>query len=59
MYYPANVQVVQGAGCEHNIYRHHIRYFAKRGTTVRFQADPITLQEVVFPPMRIRVRPET
>ena len=58
-FYPADVQLVQGAGCEHNIYRHHIRYFAKRGMTVRFQADPITLHEIVFPPMRIRVRPET
>ncbi|KAI0001751.1 hypothetical protein BJV77DRAFT_1076272 [Russula vinacea] len=58
-FYPADVQLVQGAGCEHNIYRHHIRYFAKRGMTVRFQADPITLQEIVFPPMRIIVRPET
>ena len=57
-FYPVDVQLVQGAGCEHNIYRHHIRYFAKRGMTVRFQADPITLQEIVFPPMRIRVRPE-
>ncbi|KAH9982757.1 hypothetical protein BGW80DRAFT_1264842 [Lactifluus volemus] len=46
-FYPADVQLVQGAGCEHNIYRHHIRYFAKRGMTI------------VFPPMRIRVRPET
>jgi 1-phosphatidylinositol-3-phosphate 5-kinase len=58
-FYPADVQLVPGAGCEHNIYRHHIRYFAKRGMTVRFQADPITLHEIVFPPMRIRVRPET
>jgi 1-phosphatidylinositol-3-phosphate 5-kinase len=58
-FYPADVQLVQGAGCEHNIYRHHIRYFAKRGMTVRFQADPIILQEIVFPPMRIRVQPET
>ncbi|KAF8273008.1 hypothetical protein EI94DRAFT_1697111 [Lactarius quietus] len=58
-FYPADVQLVHGAGCEHNIYQHHIRYFAKRGMTVRFQADPITLHEVVFPPMRIRVRPET
>jgi 1-phosphatidylinositol-3-phosphate 5-kinase len=57
-FYPADVQLVQGAGCEHNIYQHHIRYFAKRGMTVRFQADPIILQEIVFPPMRIRVRPE-
>lgn len=58
-FYPADVQLVQGAGCEHNIYRHHIRYFAKRGMTVRFQADQISLHEIVFPPMRIRVRPET
>ncbi|KAH9081792.1 hypothetical protein EDB83DRAFT_2503024 [Lactarius deliciosus] len=58
-FYPADVQLVYGAGCEHNIYQHHIRYFAKRGMTVRFQADPITLHEIVFPPMRIRVRPET
>lgn len=58
-FYPADVQLVQGAGCQHNIYRHHIRYFAIKGMTVRFQADPITLHEVVYPPMRIRVRPET
>ena len=58
-FYPADVQLVQGAGCQHNIYRHHIRYFANQGMTVRFQADPITLHEVVYPPTRIRVRPET
>ncbi|KDQ63031.1 hypothetical protein JAAARDRAFT_120591 [Jaapia argillacea MUCL 33604] len=58
-FYPADVQLVQGAGCQHNIYKHHIRYFATRGMTVRFQADPITLHEVVYPPIRIRVRPET
>ena len=58
-FYPADVQLVQGAGCQHNIYQHHIRYFAIRGMTVRFQADPITLHEIVYPPMRIRVRPET
>jgi len=58
-FYPADVQLVHGAGCEHNIYQHHIRYFARRGMTVRFQADPVSLHEVVFPPMRIRVRPET
>lgn len=57
-FYPAEVQLVQGAGCQHNIYRHHIRYFANQGMTVRFQADPITLHEVVYPPTRIRVRPE-
>jgi len=58
-FYPADVQLVQGAGCQHNIYQHHIRYFATRGMTIRFQADPIVLHEIVYPPMRIRVRPET
>ncbi|TRM61544.1 hypothetical protein BD626DRAFT_631658 [Schizophyllum amplum] len=58
-FYPADVQLVQGAGCQHNIYQHHIRYFALRGMTVRFQTDPVTLHEVNFPPFRIRVRPET
>ncbi|KII94016.1 hypothetical protein PLICRDRAFT_50006 [Plicaturopsis crispa FD-325 SS-3] len=58
-FYPADVQLVQGAGCQHNIYQHHIRYFASRGMTVRFQADPVALNEIVYPPMRIRVRPET
>ncbi|KZT72925.1 hypothetical protein DAEQUDRAFT_722557 [Daedalea quercina L-15889] len=58
-FYPADVQLVQGAGCQHNIYQYHNRYFAIRGMTVRFQADPIRLHEIVYPPMRIRVRPET
>ena len=58
-FYPADVELVQGAGCHHNIYQHHIRYFACRGMTVRFQADPIVIHEIVYPPMRIRVRPET
>ncbi|KAF7337658.1 1-phosphatidylinositol-3-phosphate 5-kinase [Mycena sanguinolenta] len=57
-FYPADVKLVQGAGCQHNIYQHHIRYFATKGMTVRFQADPITLHEVIYPPFRIRVRPE-
>ncbi|KAJ7070594.1 hypothetical protein C8F01DRAFT_1106988, partial [Mycena amicta] len=58
-FYPADVKLVQGAGCQHNIYQHHIRYFATKGMTVRFQANPITLHEVVYPPFRIRVRSET
>ncbi|KAJ6623112.1 hypothetical protein B0H10DRAFT_1873551 [Mycena sp. CBHHK59/15] len=58
-FYPADVKLVQGAGCQHNIYQHHIRYFATKGMTVRFQADPVTLHEVIYPPFRIRVRPET
>ncbi|KAJ3571559.1 hypothetical protein NP233_g3674 [Leucocoprinus birnbaumii] len=58
-FYPADVKLVQGAGCEHNIYQHHIRYFAFRGMTVRFQTDPITMHEIVYPPFRIHIRPET
>ena len=58
-FYPADVQLVQGAGCHHNIYQHHIRYFATKGMTIRFQADPVILHEIVYPAMRIRVRPET
>ncbi|KAJ3512511.1 hypothetical protein NLJ89_g3474 [Agrocybe chaxingu] len=57
-FYPADVKLVQGAGCQHNIYQHHIRYFASKGMTVRFQTDPIVLQEIIYPPFRIRVRPE-
>ncbi|KAF9015759.1 hypothetical protein BDQ17DRAFT_1229974 [Cyathus striatus] len=58
-FYPADVKLVQGAGCEHNIYQHHIRYFATKGMTLRFQADPVPMHEIVYPPFRIRVRPET
>ncbi|KAJ7606790.1 hypothetical protein FB45DRAFT_949133 [Roridomyces roridus] len=58
-FYPADVKLVQGAGCQHNIYQHHIRYFATKGMTVRFQTDSITIHEVVYPPVRIKVRPET
>ena len=58
-FYPADVKLVQGAGCQHNIYQHHIRYFASKGMTVRFQTDPVTMHEVMYPPFRIRVRPET
>ncbi|KXN88911.1 1-phosphatidylinositol 3-phosphate 5-kinase FAB1 [Leucoagaricus sp. SymC.cos] len=58
-FYPADVKLVQGAGCEHNIYQHHIRYFALRGMTVRFQTDPVVMHEIVYPPFRIHVRPET
>jgi len=56
--YPADVQFVQGAGCQHNIYKHHIRYFSKRGMTVQFRADPVNVFEVVYPPSRIIVKPE-
>ncbi|KAG5636970.1 hypothetical protein H0H81_006215 [Sphagnurus paluster] len=58
-FYPADVKLVLGAGCQHNIYRHHIRYFATKGMTVRFQTDPVAMHEIVYPPFRIRVRPET
>ncbi|KIJ28157.1 hypothetical protein M422DRAFT_215436 [Sphaerobolus stellatus SS14] len=58
-FYPADVLIVPGAGCAHNIYLHHARYFAFKGMVIRFQSDRITLHEIVFPPRRIRVRPET
>ncbi|EFI28703.1 1-phosphatidylinositol-3-phosphate 5-kinase [Coprinopsis cinerea okayama7 len=58
-FYPADVKLVQGAGCQHNIYQYHTRYFATKGVTVRFQTSKIDLHELVFPPFRIRVRPET
>ncbi|PPQ76989.1 hypothetical protein CVT25_014806 [Psilocybe cyanescens] len=58
-FYPADVLLVHGAGCQHNIYQHHIRFFATKGMTVRFQADSVVLHEIVYPPFRIRVRPET
>jgi len=57
-FYPADVLLVQGAGCQHNIYEHHVRYFAFKGMTLRFQTEPIQCHEFVFPPFRIRVRPE-
>ena len=56
--YPADVQLMMGAGCDHNIYRSHIRYFAWKGMTIRFQADPISLYEPVFPGQKLLVRPE-
>jgi len=57
--YPADVQFVGGAGCQHNIYKHHIRYFSKRGMTVRFQTDLVNVFEVAYPPSRIIVKPES
>ena len=57
--YPADVQFVQGAGCQHNIYKHHTRYFSKRGMTVRFQTDPVNVFELIYPPSRITIKPES
>lgn len=58
-FYPADVRSMEGAGCQHNMYQYHIRYFSWKNMTVRFQADPVVLHEIVYPPFRIRVRPET
>lgn len=58
-FYPADVRSMEGAGCQHNMYQYHIRYFSWKKMTVRFQADPVILHEIVYPPFRIRVRPET
>ncbi|KAF8683231.1 Translation initiation factor IF-2, N-terminal region [Rhizoctonia solani] len=57
-FYPADVLLMHGAGCSHNIYQHHIRYFHWHGMTVRFQTEKVTLHELVFPPTHIRVRPQ-
>ena len=57
--YPTDVQFVEGAGCEHNIYKYHIRYFSKRGMAVRFQTDPVNVYEMVYPPSRITVSSES
>ncbi|CAE7226835.1 unnamed protein product [Rhizoctonia solani] len=57
-FYPADVLLMHGAGCSHNIYQHHIRYFHWHGMTVRFQTEKVTLHELVFPPTAIRVRPQ-
>ena len=57
--YPTDVQFVEGAGCKHNIYKHHIRYFSKRGMAVRFRTDPVNVYEVVYPPSRIIVKSES
>ncbi|KZV78621.1 hypothetical protein EXIGLDRAFT_633621, partial [Exidia glandulosa HHB12029] len=58
-FYPADAIIMEGAGCTHNIYEHHVRYFGWHGITVRFYSDPIVVHEVVFPPMLMRVKPET
>lgn len=57
-FYPADVKLMQGAGCEHNIYQHHVRYFAWKGLTVRFQSDPIVSFEPVFPSPTVFIRPD-
>ncbi|TFK56509.1 hypothetical protein OE88DRAFT_1803203 [Heliocybe sulcata] len=58
-FYPVEVQALEPPTCEHNMYRHHTRYFAVGRMTIRFQTDSIALHEIMYPPIRIRVRPET
>lgn len=58
-FYPADVRLLRGAGCFHNIYLHHIRYFAmNNGMAMQMQTEPVTVFEIVFPPMRTHVKPE-
>ncbi|KIO33368.1 hypothetical protein M407DRAFT_17916 [Tulasnella calospora MUT 4182] len=58
-FYPADVRLLRGAGCFHNIYLHHIRYFAMNyGLAMQVQTDPVTVFEIIFPPMRTHVKPE-
>ncbi len=58
-FYPADISLIHGAGCEHNIYLHHIRYFAWRGMAVRFQTEPVGIYEVIFPSMRTTLHLES
>ncbi|KZT04073.1 uncharacterized protein LAESUDRAFT_738031 [Laetiporus sulphureus 93-53] len=55
-FYPADVQLVPGVGCQHNIYQHHIRCFAIQQMMIHFQADPVVLHEVVYPPMHLEIK---
>ncbi|KAG8691259.1 1-phosphatidylinositol-3-phosphate 5-kinase [Ceratobasidium sp. 423] len=57
-FYPAEVLLMHGAGCSHNIYQHHVRYFHWHGMTARFQTEKVALYELTFPPTSIRVRPQ-
>jgi 1-phosphatidylinositol-3-phosphate 5-kinase len=57
--YPTDVQFVEGAGCKHNIYKHYIRCFSKKGMAVKFRTDPINVYEMVYPPSRIAVSSES
>ncbi|KAG8788159.1 1-phosphatidylinositol-3-phosphate 5-kinase [Serendipita sp. 397] len=57
-FYPADVMLMQGAGCMHNIYQHHVRYFAWKGLTIRFQSDPVVSFEPIFPSPTVFVRPD-
>ncbi|KAJ1301507.1 hypothetical protein OPQ81_008761 [Rhizoctonia solani] len=57
-FYPADVLLMHGAGCSHNIYRHHTRYFHWHGMTVSFHTERVIPYELVFPPTTIRVRPQ-
>ncbi|KAG9038840.1 1-phosphatidylinositol-3-phosphate 5-kinase [Tulasnella sp. JGI-2019a] len=55
-FYPADVRLLRGVGCLHNIYLHHIRFFAVNRMTVRFQTDPIKVFEITFPPLYTQVK---
>ncbi|KAG8884991.1 1-phosphatidylinositol-3-phosphate 5-kinase [Tulasnella sp. 331] len=55
-FYPADVRLLRGVGCLHNVYLHHIRFFAVNRMTVRFQTDPIKVFEITFPPLYTQVK---
>jgi 1-phosphatidylinositol-3-phosphate 5-kinase len=56
--YPT-AESIPGAGCTHNFFLHHTRYICWKEMSVRLQSDPVILHEIIYPPFRIRVRPET
>ncbi|KAF9486525.1 hypothetical protein BDN70DRAFT_870095 [Pholiota conissans] len=57
-FYPAEFGLAD-SDCSHNPYQYHIRSFGYKGFKIQFQTCPIVLHEIVYPPFRIRVRPET
>ncbi|RUP44557.1 hypothetical protein BC936DRAFT_149297, partial [Jimgerdemannia flammicorona] len=45
--------------CHHDIHRDHVRYFGLKNLAIRFDHEPIELLEVIVPPMRLAIVPET
>ncbi len=54
---PCGRQAGSRSWCHHNIFRHHVRYFAIDKMTVRFQTHPIPVYELVYPPSRSYIIP--
>ncbi|KAH7107138.1 hypothetical protein BKA62DRAFT_765689 [Auriculariales sp. MPI-PUGE-AT-0066] len=57
-FYPADAVHIHESNCEHNVWQSHTRYFMISRVLFSFTASPITVHEVVFPPVKMRVEPE-